>query len=190
MLLSDQLPDEGSFLSELILDESFFSFCKPIPLKREGKTSHTQSCVDDRLLRPYKRRWTTVVFKRKRHYLVRFFLQPWCACTFQYEDACVAVVGGFCHTGGSSIGKDGSGPPFDKWLTYFFLFLRESFSRENNFRLRMFVRCGVFFGITDVCYVWGNFWDRGCLLGVGYFFLRSRMLLGVGYSFFEIVDVC
>ena len=48
-------------------------------------------------------------------------------------------------------------------------------------------------------------WDRGCLLGVGFFFfLRSwmfvrcgvfffgdrRCLTGVGYFFFEIVDVC
>ena len=39
------------------------------------------------------------------------------------------------------------------FFTYFFTFLRENFSRENNFRSRMFVRCGVFFlpWIADVC---------------------------------------
>ena len=64
--------------------------------------------------------------------------------------------------------------PFDKWTNLltndsriFFPFLRVNFSRENKFRLRMFVRCGVFFFPVD----------RGCLLGVGYFF-------------FEIADVC
>ena len=33
----------------------------------------------------------------------------------------------------------------------FFPFLRVNFSRENNLRSRMFVRCGVFFEIADVC---------------------------------------
>ena len=82
--------------------------------------------------------------------------------------------------------------PFDKWTTlltngptfwqmthvFFFPFLRVNFSRENKFRLRMFVRCGVFF------------WDRGCLLGVGVFFFFTvdrGCLLGVG--FFEITNV-
>ena len=48
----------------------------------------------------------------------------------------------------SSIGKGVSGSLF----TYFFPFLRVNFSRENNFRSRMFVRCRVFFfpWITDV----------------------------------------
>ena len=36
-------------------------------------------------------------------------------------------------------------------------------------RSRMFVRCGVFF------------WDRGCLLGVGFFFWDHECLLGVGF---------
>ena len=47
-----------------------------------------------------------------------------------------------------------------EFFTYFFTFLRENFSRENKFRSRMFVRCGVFFFPVD----------RGCLRGVGYFF--------------------
>ena len=45
---------------------------------------------------------------------------------------------------------------------FFFPFLRENFSRENNFRSRIFVRCGVFFPV-----------DRGCLLSVGYFILAG-----------------
>ena len=95
----------------------------------------------------------------------------------------------------SSIVKAVPGTPFDKWTT------RGS---------RMFVRCGVFFFTVD----------RGCLLGVGYFFtvsrifftflrvnfsrifpflrvnfsrennLRSRMFVRCGVFFFEIADVC
>ena len=38
-----------------------------------------------------------------------------------------------------------------EFFTYFFPFLRVNFSRENNLRSRMFVRCGVFFEIADVC---------------------------------------
>ena len=89
--------------------------------------------------------------------------------------------------------------PFDKWTNLltndsriFFPFLRVNFSRENKFRLRMFVRCRVFF-----------FWDRGCLLGVGYFFFfyrGSRMFVRCGFFwdhecltgveyFFEITNV-
>ena len=67
----------------------------------------------------------------------------------------------------SSIVIRGSGSLF----TYFFPFLRVNFSRENKFRLRMFVRCGVFFPV-----------DRGCLFGVGYF-LRSRMFVRCGVFF-------
>ena len=49
------------------------------------------------------------------------------------------------------------------FFTYFFSFLRVIFSRENNLRSRMFVRCGVFF-------------------------LRSRMFVRCGV-FFEITNV-
>ena len=77
--------------------------------------------------------------------------------------------------------------PFDKWTNLltndsriFFPFLRVNFSRENKFRSRMFVRCGVFFFLRSRMFVrcGGIFFfpvDRGCLLGV---------------FFFEITNVC
>ena len=75
--------------------------------------------------------------------------------------------------------------PFDKWTTLltndsriFFPFLRVNFSRENKFRLRMFVRCGVFF-LRSRMFVrcGGIFFSRG-----------SRMF--VRCIFFEITNVC
>ena len=71
--------------------------------------------------------------------------------------------------------------PFDKWTNLltndshiFFPFLRVNFSRENKFRLRMFVRCRVFFFLRSRMFVrCGVFFftvDRGCLLGVGVIF--------------------
>ena len=119
----------------------------------------------------------------------------------------------------SSIGKGVSGTPFWEMTHVFFPVFTCEFFTWNNFRPRMFVRCRVFFEITDVCSRMFErcevfFWDRGCLLGVGYFlrswmfdrcrvfflrsrmfvrcrvfyFLRSRMFVRCGV-FFEIVDV-
>ena len=77
--------------------------------------------------------------------------------------------------------------PFDKWTTLltndsriFFPFLRVNFSRENKFRLRMFVRCGVFFFYPG---------SRTFVRCGVFYFLRSRMFVRCGVFFFEIVDV-